>query len=110
MSDNVNYHFKRFKIVVILFYATFSLFYIISPLEGNTKEFLMDGIMICYVVMVCLIWYHIWNGAIIVGKNPFLYSFLAACFTFLGPLVGYIVLKKASLALSSDIRKKIDVG
>ena len=110
MLDIVDCCFKRFRIVVILFYANFLFFYLISLLEGNTKEVLEMVIVIYDFVVAGFIWYYLWNCAKLVGKKPLHYLLLAMFFNIFGPLVTYLVLKKASLSLSPVIREETDAG
>lgn len=109
MSDIVDYYFKRFKIVVILFYSIFLIAYLISLFEDNTKEILKTVFAIYYLTVVCFVWYYLWNCAKLVGKRPLHYVLLAIFLSIFGPVVTYLVLRKASLTLQPVTKEETDV-
>jgi len=99
MSNIVETYFNRFKIVVIILYCLFLFAYPLSLLEGSTKEILTMVWALCFLTVVCFLWYYLWNCAKLVGKRPLLYVFLAMFLSVFGPVVIYLVLKKAYLTL-----------
>ena len=95
MTNIVESYFNRFKIVVIIFYCLFLFAYPLSLLEGSTKQILQMVWALCFFTVVGFFWYYLWNCAKLVGKRPLLYVFLAIFLSVFGPVVTYLVLKKA---------------
>jgi hypothetical protein len=105
MSDIIEYYFRRFKIMIISFYAMFFLPFILSLFEGSTKDILTTICVICFLTVIGFFFYYLWICTELVGKSILLYVGVTIFLNIFGPAVIYVVLLKARIALYHDIKK-----
>ena len=94
MIEVSDVYFKRLKIVAIIFYSLWLIFWIINVFPANIKDHAMTAWSLCFVISGYLCLYYIWQSAKLLGRKPLYYVFVAIAIPLIGVGIMYFSLRK----------------